>query len=187
MPPFTRLIRRTGNSCRNKKSSVEIVDRALEGAFKSERRRFRTAVCSWKPNIPPGEPVGFFDSAVVCQYLEIPLARPAVSSAYHYSIGERGPSGMPTKPALCRLLRRLSPKEEKHIQKSEVCATCHTLYTKALGPGGKEVGELDEQMPYPEWLHSDYREKESCQSCHMPAVKEPVQADKLSHPMAGRA
>jgi hypothetical protein len=25
-------------------------------------------------------------------------------------------------------------------------------------------------MPYPEWLHSDYREKQSCQSCHMPEI-----------------
>jgi hypothetical protein len=75
--------------------------------------------------------------------------------------------------------RGFQPDEEKHIQKSEVCATCHTLYTKALGPGGKEVGELAEQMPYPEWLHSDYREKESCQSCHMPAVKEPVRITRV--------
>lgn len=66
------------------------------------------------------------------------------------------------------------PEEQKHIRKSEVCATCHTLYTKALGAGGKVIGELPEQMPYPEWLHSDYREKQSCQDCHMPEVKEPT-------------
>ena len=27
-------------------------------------------------------------------------------------------------------------------------------------------------MPYPEWLHSDYRDKHSCQSCHMPEIHE---------------
>ena len=71
------------------------------------------------------------------------------------------------------------PNEKKHIQKSELCATCHTLYTKALGAGGKEVGVLPEQMPYPEWLHSDFREKESCQSCHMPVVKEQVRITRV--------
>ena len=66
--------------------------------------------------------------------------------------------------------RGFRPTEGKHVRQSEVCATCHTLYTKALGPGGKVVGELPEQVPYQEWLHSDYREKQSCQSCHMPVV-----------------
>ncbi len=27
-----------------------------------------------------------------------------------------------------------------HIRKSELCATCHTLYTTAFGPDGKPVG-----------------------------------------------
>ena len=29
-------------------------------------------------------------------------------------------------------------------------------------------------MVYLEWLHSDYRDKQSCQQCHMPAVSDPV-------------
>ncbi len=71
------------------------------------------------------------------------------------------------------------PNDRKHIQQSELCATCHTLYTKALGPGGGEAGVLPEQMPYPEWLHSDFREKQSCQHCHMPAVQEPVRITRV--------
>lgn len=66
------------------------------------------------------------------------------------------------------------PEESDHIRKSELCATCHTLITKALGAGGKEIGVLPEQVPYQEWLHSDYQTMKSCQSCHMPAVQEPV-------------
>jgi hypothetical protein len=66
------------------------------------------------------------------------------------------------------------PTESSHIRESEVCATCHTLLTKALGPGGKTIGELPEQVPYQEWLHSEYREKRSCQSCHMPVVQDDV-------------
>jgi hypothetical protein len=66
------------------------------------------------------------------------------------------------------------PTKNDHIRKSELCATCHTLYTKALGPGGKVIGELPEQMPYQEWLHSEYKDKQSCQSCHMPVIQEQV-------------
>jgi hypothetical protein len=66
------------------------------------------------------------------------------------------------------------PEESAHIRESELCATCHTLITKALGPGGKTLGEFPEQVPYQEWQHSDYRTKRSCQSCHMPVVQEDV-------------
>jgi hypothetical protein len=66
------------------------------------------------------------------------------------------------------------PVEGDHIRDSALCGSCHTLYTKALGPGGNDVGVLPEQMPYLEWLHSDYSAKQSCQSCHMPEVHEAV-------------
>ena len=62
------------------------------------------------------------------------------------------------------------PTDGTQIRDSALCGTCHTLKTKALGPSGKEIGSLPEQMPYPEWLHSDFRDKESCQSCHMPEI-----------------
>jgi hypothetical protein len=67
-----------------------------------------------------------------------------------------------------------TPKESKHIRASELCATCHTLLTQALDSQGKVVGELPEQVPYQEWLHSEFKTTRSCQSCHMPAVKEKV-------------
>jgi hypothetical protein len=66
------------------------------------------------------------------------------------------------------------PVESAHIRQAALCGTCHTLYTRALGPQGKVIGELPEQMPYQEWLHSSYSEAMSCQSCHMPAVSEPM-------------
>jgi hypothetical protein len=78
------------------------------------------------------------------------------------------------------------PTESMHIRESEVCATCHTLLTKPLVPGGKAVGEFPEQVPYQEWLHSEYREKRSCQSCHMPEIKEDVAITSvLGSPRAG--
>jgi hypothetical protein len=64
------------------------------------------------------------------------------------------------------------PVESAHVRKSELCATCHTLITKALGPGGKVIGQLPEQMPYQEWYASEFRETKSCQNCHMPRVEE---------------
>ena len=78
------------------------------------------------------------------------------------------------------------PTESDHIRQSEVCATCHTLITKALGPKGEVIGELNEQMPYQEWLHSDFKDKQSCQNCHMPVVKEDVPiARVLAKPREG--
>jgi len=71
------------------------------------------------------------------------------------------------------------PTESEHIRQSEVCATCHTLYTKALGANGQVIGELPEQTPYLEWLQSEFKDKQSCQSCHMPVVKEDVPVTKV--------
>jgi len=61
------------------------------------------------------------------------------------------------------------PTQAAHIRDAALCATCHTLYTTTLAPGGKELGKFPEQMPYLEWLHSDYRDNVTCQSCHMPS------------------
>jgi len=78
------------------------------------------------------------------------------------------------------------PTEAAHIRDSALCGTCHTLYTQSLGPGGKEIGSFPEQMPYVEWLHSDYPGKSTCQSCHMPEVHEEVAVTSVSgQPRAG--
>ena len=66
------------------------------------------------------------------------------------------------------------PTTAEHIRDSALCASCHQLYTTARGEGGKDIGSLPEQMPYLEWLHSDYPDKYSCQQCHMPEVHEEV-------------
>ena len=51
------------------------------------------------------------------------------------------------------------PTEAAYIRDSELCATCHTLYTTALGKNGEAIGSLPEQMPFLEWRHSDYPAK----------------------------
>jgi hypothetical protein len=78
------------------------------------------------------------------------------------------------------------PTQSEHVRKSELCGTCHTLYTKALGPQGKVIGELPEQMPYQEWLHSGFKDNQSCQSCHMPVVEDPIPVTPVfGQPRAG--
>ena len=48
----------------------------------------------------------------------------------------------------------------------------HTLYTTTLGPGGKPIGRLPEQMPYLEQSAPAQRlpRQQDPQQCHMPAV-----------------
>jgi hypothetical protein len=75
------------------------------------------------------------------------------------------------------------PQNSDHIRDSALCGSCHTLFTKALGPQGQQIGTLPEQMPYLEWLHSDYPKRNTCQSCHMPEVKEPVAVTALYGPL----
>jgi hypothetical protein len=63
------------------------------------------------------------------------------------------------------------PQESQHIQQSELCAVCHTLYTPYLDAAGQIAGEFAEQTVYLEWHDSDYRDTRSCQSCHMPQAQ----------------
>jgi hypothetical protein len=76
--------------------------------------------------------------------------------------------------AVMRSATGLLPTAATHVQQSEVCATCHTLYTHSLNAAGEAIAEFPEQMPYQEWLHSEFRETQSCQSCHMPVVTQPT-------------
>ncbi len=75
------------------------------------------------------------------------------------------------RQAIMRSSTGVRPAEAEHVQRSELCATCHTLYTEALGPKGEVIGSLPEQVPYLEWRHSSFADQQSCQSCHMPRVK----------------
>jgi len=63
------------------------------------------------------------------------------------------------------------PVQSEHVERSELCATCHTLYTPFVDAAGQVGGEFPEQMPYLEWLHGDYRETHACQDCHMPVAQ----------------
>lgn len=93
------------------------------------------------------------------------------------------------KPALARFMASatgFTPVQSMHIQRSELCATCHTLITTARGPNGKAIGRFPEQVPYHEWLESSYRHTKSCIDCHMPKVMDPApMANVLGEPRTG--
>jgi hypothetical protein len=92
-------------------------------------------------------------------------------------------------PGLASVMRSATgfvPMQGAHMQSSDLCATCHTLFTHSLGPDGKVVGELPEQVPYLEWRHSRYAKEQSCQDCHMKAVPEAMPiASILGEPRQG--
>ncbi len=62
-----------------------------------------------------------------------------------------------------------------HINQSELCATCHTLFTPTLNEQGNIIGSFAEQTPYLEWKNSIYPSQNiQCQSCHMPKIYDPI-------------
>ncbi len=66
------------------------------------------------------------------------------------------------------------PEQADHLSGSEMCATCHTLYTPYLDSAGQIAGQFPEQVVYQEWQNSAFSGS-SCQACHMPKVTGPVQ------------
>lgn len=77
------------------------------------------------------------------------------------------------------------PDSSTHVQQSELCATCHTLFTTSLDAEGREVARFPEQTPYLEWRHSAFVESESCQSCHMPETSSAPISSVLGEPREG--
>lgn len=74
------------------------------------------------------------------------------------------------------------PKEGKHILDAALCGTCHTVITPTLDAAGNKLGDFVEQAPYLEWLASDYaKSKVTCQSCHVPTLKDAAGAEKAQH------
>jgi hypothetical protein len=71
------------------------------------------------------------------------------------------------------------PIQGPQTMRSELCATCHTLYTPYVDADGQIAGEFPEQVPYLEWQHSDYEQTHVCQDCHMPPAKGSVRLATL--------
>lgn len=72
-----------------------------------------------------------------------------------------GPYSNPTGE-LMSLIANFTPTQGTHVQKSELCATCHTVI----------VGDVVEQATYLEWRSSSFKSTLTCQSCHVPTIDE---------------
>ena len=74
------------------------------------------------------------------------------------------------------------PTLGEHVTSSGLCASCHTVITHAVQPGG-EGPPFPEQSPFLEWQASIYAEgaerEQSCQDCHMPEVGEDVPVTRV--------
>jgi hypothetical protein len=64
-----------------------------------------------------------------------------------------------------------TPVYTEHMGESELCATCHTLFTAYVGNDGQLTGSFPEQTPYLEWKNSTFGQNNvECQACHMPVA-----------------
>ena len=81
-----------------------------------------------------------------------------------------------------------TPAFGSHMQRSELCATCHTLFTPFVDDAGEIAGTFPEQVPYLEWQNSRYaQEGQECQDCHMPRIDEPIKISTLPNMLAPRS
>jgi len=94
-----------------------------------------------------------------------------------------------------------TPAYGMHLEKSEFCANCHTLYTPAIDPdtgqpSGPNTGLASatkgflEQGPYLEWQNSVYTtgqaQEAQCQDCHMPVPTDTYRTRISTKPIAAQ-
>ena len=70
------------------------------------------------------------------------------------------------------------PAEGRHIQESQVCGTCHTLYTPFVDSAGAVAGLFPEQTALLELEAGNVNR--SCQSCHMPIIAGQVEVSTIA-------
>ncbi|GAB4575736.1 MAG: hypothetical protein Kow0077_28700 [Anaerolineae bacterium] len=120
-------------------------------------------------------------SCALCHQFEGDNLGTAESFSGHYDINPDLPSGerhaygpfpvTETNQIVMQAASGFIPQEAAYTRDSAMCGVCHTLYTPTLNDAGEIVGEFAEQMVYPEWEFSAYRDEQSCQDCHMPAAE----------------
>jgi hypothetical protein len=111
-------------------------------------------------------------TCTVCHQIEPDNFGTPESYSGHYQITDErliyGPFELPlTWPMFNNT--GFDPAYSPHVHQSELCATCHTLFTPSLDANGNIIGEFPEQTPYIEWKNSFYGQEgqSSCQDCHM--------------------
>lgn len=117
-------------------------------------------------------------SCSICHQIEADQLGQAATFDGQFIINTQSPMG--ERPAygpfavdqdnsqVMKMASGLVPTQGEQMGQSELCATCHTLYTPFVDANGKPAGEFPEQMPYLEWEASSYNGEQTCQACHMP-------------------
>ena len=120
-------------------------------------------------------------SCTTCHQLDPGTGTPETFSG-QFSFAAGRPAFGPHQDPFARPMENRSgftPVFSEHMTSSQLCASCHTLFTDAHTPEGVATGDrLLEQSPYLEWLNSDFNDEgdvagplaASCQDCHMPRV-----------------
>ena len=139
-------------------------------------------------------------SCTVCHQIQEAGLGTEASFTGHFKIGAQGPIFGPHADPFAMPMQRhtgYTPTLGKHVLRSALCATCHTLDTAALNQDGTATGHrLHEQSPYREWLVSNYNDEggrigpdsKSCQACHMPTTDvdgNPIRT-RIAHNPGGR-
>jgi len=117
-------------------------------------------------------------SCAVCHQIQDQDLGQSESFSGHFTIEDNrliyGPFSNPVVGPMASMVN-YTPTMGSHISSSEMCATCHTLFTLYVNDEGEVAGEAPEQVPYLEWLNSAYPELGiECQTCHMPAIEEDI-------------
>lgn len=121
-------------------------------------------------------------SCTVCHQISDELLETPASYTGHYVISSQPVAIGPHAEPLAMTMKEhsgYSAVEGRHILKSALCGTCHTLITETLDPDGTATGhQLHEQSAYLEWRNSLYNNEgdrdgnqtRSCQACHVPVA-----------------
>jgi hypothetical protein len=111
------------------------------------------------------------------QIKDVNLGTPASFSGNYVIENDRliyGPYQNPFTPPM-QMMGNYTPVSGNQVHESELCATCHTLFTPTIDNNGQIVGEIPEQTPYLEWGNSVFPGQDiQCQTCHMPEIDYPV-------------
>lgn len=122
-------------------------------------------------------------SCTLCHQIEPDNFGTVASFSGGYEIAEQRVTYGPYQNPLIQPMKnitRYEPVYAAHVDKSELCATCHTLFTPYVDATGQIAGEFPEQTPYLEWRASVYPGQDrQCQSCHMPALEEAIRISSM--------
>jgi hypothetical protein len=121
-------------------------------------------------------------SCTICHQLPADQLGTDATFSGQFQIGtQKEIYGPHARPFMMPMFRHTgyTPTEGQHIRDSELCASCHTLFTHALASDGSDTGHtLLEQGPYLEWQNSEFNAASgdsdnraaSCQDCHVPTT-----------------